>query len=149
MLTRLVYLSTAAELLNTAQLEALLGVSRANNQRDGISGLLLYDDGNFIQAVEGDEAAVAALFARIAADPRHHDIRVVSREQVAGRMFADWAMAAGRLDRVALLPLRPADAEGAATQVNIAAVMLNVFLRNAGGHGGIDAAARPAPARRS
>jgi hypothetical protein len=125
MLTRVVYLSTATRLLGADQLESILAISRRNNGRDGITGLLLYDDGNFIQAIEGEPAAIERLMARLSGDPRHRGIQVVSTEAVASRLFSDWAMEAQRLDRVAQLPL-------AASGANIAPIMLNAFLRNVG-----------------
>ena len=54
----LVYVSSAVRLFATAELLKILGKFRRNNQLLGISGLLLYKDGNFIQALEGTEETV-------------------------------------------------------------------------------------------
>ena len=37
----------------------------------GITGLLLFIDGGFLQMLEGEERAVRELYTRIAADRRH------------------------------------------------------------------------------
>lgn len=51
---RLVYVRAASELFSKAELLALLAQSREKNKRLGVSGLLLYRDGYFIQLFEGD-----------------------------------------------------------------------------------------------
>jgi hypothetical protein len=52
-------------------LVALLQRSRCNNERLGITGLLLYKDGNIIQVLERPDETVRDLFRTISADPLH------------------------------------------------------------------------------
>jgi hypothetical protein len=92
MLYHLIYLSSATQEFDEASLDDLLDVARRNNASLGVSGMLLYNDGNFIQYVEGEEADVRALFARIAVDPRHSGVLTVSEGPVDHRVFADWSM---------------------------------------------------------
>ncbi len=54
----LVYVSSATLLFPGEDLRALLATSRKNNAELGVTGMLLYKDGNFIQILEGDEEAV-------------------------------------------------------------------------------------------
>jgi hypothetical protein len=54
--------------------------------------MLLYASGSFLQVLEGDEAAIDEVFARISADDRHHNIVVIARERVAARDFGAWSM---------------------------------------------------------
>jgi hypothetical protein len=92
MFRHLTYVSSATHLLDNAELAAILEVSRRNNERDGISGMLLYKGGNFMQTVEGPEEAIEFLRARIDNDPRHHGLVMLidgSREQ---RLFDGWTM---------------------------------------------------------
>lgn len=89
---QLVYVSTARS-GGTVDHEALLDQARRNNRRDGITGLLYADKRRFLQAIEGPDAAVEALFARIQADPRHHAIVLLSCRPVQAREFGDWEMA--------------------------------------------------------
>ena len=100
----LVYVSSATELFTVAQLDTLLERSRANNTKLGITGMLLYRDGNFMQLLEGDEAAVDVLFRRIAVDPRHHGCQVLLKSQAEQRMFAQWSMAFRRVEAPGDLP---------------------------------------------
>lgn len=92
MLYHLLYLSSSNTTFDDDALQALLAVSRRNNAADGVSGMLLYDDGNFIQYLEGEKAAVETVFERICKDPRHAGMLVVSRGEVDKLCFADWSM---------------------------------------------------------
>ena len=92
MILRLVYVSAATELLDDAALATLLAESRARNAADGITGMLLYTDGSFIQVLEGRPAAVRASYARIRVDARHTRVTTVFEEESAGRDFAEWTM---------------------------------------------------------
>lgn len=98
MLYSLVYVSSAVTLFSPAALVALLDQSRANNTRLGISGMLLYKDGNTMQVLEGERDTVLALFERIAADPRHRGVLRLLEGHVETRQFADWSMAFHDLD---------------------------------------------------
>lgn len=91
-LLRLVYASAAAAPMARAELEALLAKARSNNARLGVTGMLLYHEGSFIQALEGDPEVVDALYDRIAADPRHRDAMLLIREPAVERLFDDWTM---------------------------------------------------------
>ena len=95
----LIYLSSAWGKMPEAGLDELLSVSRQNNRAAGITGMLLYLDGNFIQYLEGDESAVRGIFDKIKSDPRHHNVIVVDEGQTDRRLFDDWAMGFRRLNR--------------------------------------------------
>ena len=91
-LHHLTYVSSATGLFSTEQLHELLAKARVANERDGITGMLLYKDGNFMQTIEGPAPAIDALRERIELDPRHRGIiflRSGSREQ---RLFDGWSM---------------------------------------------------------
>jgi hypothetical protein len=90
---QLVYISTARQPPTPEMLDEILQVSRRNNERAGVSGLLLAGGRRFIQALEGPATAVLATYARIAADPRHFAIVQLSRREVEARQFGSWAMA--------------------------------------------------------
>lgn len=89
----LVYASTAASPFDDDALAALLQQSRHDNAERGITGLLLYRNGRFIQFLEGDEAEVRSLYASIEKDPRHTGVRTLNDGRPARRQFADWTMA--------------------------------------------------------
>jgi hypothetical protein len=89
---QITYLSRASAPLSAERLLALLQQCRDNNPASGITGMLFYGNGTFLQVVEGDAAAVEALVARIARDPRHSDFRILGRRTVEHREYADWTM---------------------------------------------------------
>jgi hypothetical protein len=60
------YSSAALVPFSDAELTDLLAVSRANNLRLGVTGMLLYHDGSFLQALEGEETIVERLYAKSA-----------------------------------------------------------------------------------
>ena len=95
---RLIYLSSARSEMSQAGLEELLKVARRNNIAAGVTGMLLYLEGNFIQYLEGDESAVRAIFEKIEVDSRHHGVIVVDECAIDRRLFDDWAMGFRRMD---------------------------------------------------
>jgi hypothetical protein len=92
------YHSRATTAPTEANLQALLERSRSYNAHQQITGLLLCSDGRFVQLVEGPEAAVRALYARIQADPRHTQVVTLSEGPGPQRWFANWHMAFGHVD---------------------------------------------------
>lgn len=93
----LVYVSAATHPFTPDELDGLLQTSRANNSRLGLSGMLLYRDGDFLQVLEGQEDAVRATYERISRDPRHRRIMVLDESEVGERSFAEWSMGFRRL----------------------------------------------------
>ena len=87
-----VYVSSALELFSPEQLRELLETSRRNNAARGVSGMLLYKDGNFLQVLEGREAAVLEIADRIHRDPRHHGIITLMEGFESEYQFREWSM---------------------------------------------------------
>ena len=95
---RLIYCSQAAYDFAPDELVALLEVSRRNNGPAGLSGMLLYSSQSFLQVLEGDPAALEATYARITADGRHHNLRLLQEIDVAAPLFPDWTMGFEHID---------------------------------------------------
>jgi hypothetical protein len=88
----LVYVSVSAHNLTDEELKEILEVSRQNNQALEITGMLLYRDGYFLQALEGEESTVMPLYERIRADDRHRRVLLIHKTTVQQRSFPDWSM---------------------------------------------------------
>jgi hypothetical protein len=88
----LTYVSSAVRAFSEEELEDLLSTSRENNARLGITGMLLYKDGNFMQVLEGDEEGVRELYEKIARDPRHGGEIVLQQGHSEERNFPEWKM---------------------------------------------------------
>ena len=130
MLYRVVYLSSARQLFSAVELDLLLASSRRRNDRDDITGLLLYDDGNFLQALEGEDAVLPVLMRRIENDRRHHGMSYVAAGPIASRMFGRWSMAFGRSAPESLdwmVGQMKVTQDGTS---DVALAMLKVFMRN-------------------
>lgn len=91
-LVSVVYVSKARPDVGDDTLRDILTESRANNAESGVTGVLLYRDGQFVQVLEGPRDSVQSLVATITADPRHDDIRIVLDEPIDERQFGDWTM---------------------------------------------------------
>jgi hypothetical protein len=102
MLVRLMYASRAVPSIDSDELHTILRQSKHNNPAHGITGLLCYSGGVFIQALEGGRSEVSQLYNRIAADPRHTEVVLLSFEEIGERRFAGWAM--GQVNMARLNP---------------------------------------------
>ncbi|MEQ1600606.1 MAG: BLUF domain-containing protein [Methylophilaceae bacterium] len=97
-LNSLVYVSSATKALTDHDLQGLLKLARAKNAALDVTGLLLYRDGFFMQALEGEEDVLDALFESIKHDPRHEDVLVVYKKPLKERKFAAWSMGFNKID---------------------------------------------------
>ena len=88
----IVYLSSATRLLSEEELSEILHKSRHNNRASGITGILLYFNGNIIQVLEGDEKKVDSLYKIISQDPRHTNLIQLYKSPIERRSFPDWLM---------------------------------------------------------
>ena len=104
MLVRLLYTSRAVVDGPTGPdlLFSILRQSQANNSKCGLTGLLFYSGGVFLQAIEGSRDRVNALYRRICNDPRHTDVVLLTYEEICERRFGNWSM--GRIDLARLNP---------------------------------------------
>ncbi len=92
MLVRLLYASRAADPQSSEATDAILAKSRSHNPACGITGILCYGGGIFLQALEGGRAAVNELYKHILNDPRHKDVILLSYEEISERKFGGWTM---------------------------------------------------------
>ncbi len=102
MLVRLMYASRALPSVTQDELIAILRKSKATNPGAGITGVLCYSQGIFLQVLEGGRSAVNKLYNRVAADPRHTDVELMIYEEIGERRFAGWSM--GQVNMARLNP---------------------------------------------
>jgi hypothetical protein len=82
-----------------AALENIRSVSTHYNARNGITGVLFYSAGQFVQLLEGDPDDIRHLFAKIERDPRHKNVRLLIERPTPKRLFPDWNMGLLNLDQ--------------------------------------------------
>jgi len=91
-LARVVYRSRAVRSLTPPELHDLYAVAQRRNGREGITGLMVYDDQRFFQWLEGPVESVERVMASIQADPRHTDVEVLNAQPAEMRTFGAWSM---------------------------------------------------------
>jgi hypothetical protein len=99
MLVRLLYASRAVDSSQGA-IDAILAQSRSHNTASGITGILCYGGGTFLQAIEGGRVAISDLYGHIQRDPRHKDVVLLHYEEIFERRFGGWTMGQVNLSKL-------------------------------------------------
>ena len=102
---QVVYISFASESFNSnAQdgLDDILLKANEYNKKRGITGMLLYRSGVFLQLIEGDLIEIQKLFGKISMDLRHEGLKILVKQQSDERLFEDWSMACRKIDELDL-----------------------------------------------
>ena len=100
MLVRLLYVSRAVKADDSEATESILGSARAYNLSHGITGILCYGGGIYLQALEGGRKQVNELYNIIIKDARHKDVVLLDYEEITERRFGGWTMGQVRLDKL-------------------------------------------------
>ena len=138
-MNRIIYCSQATRAITDEELVTLLEVSRRNNEKAGLSGMLLYAEGSFLQVLEGEPDALAARYERITVDDRHTSLRLLMDAVVEEPMFGDWSMGFDHVDAARLggdLPgFTPASTyplvnPNLVTDAGVAKTLLQLYARN-------------------
>ena len=99
MLVRLLYASRAVDTSPDA-IESILTQSRQHNPLTGITGILCYGGGIFLQAIEGGRQPVSDLYGHIQKDARHKDVVLLHYEEISERRFGGWTMGQVNLSKL-------------------------------------------------
>jgi len=91
-IVQIIYASAARHKMDKAELEDILCHARRHNAPNGITGMLLYHAGSFLQILEGKAQKLDALVAKIQRDPRHNAFRLLLRAHTVEREFPEWTM---------------------------------------------------------
>ena len=100
----LIYLSSTVKPMNYDQLSTLLQQCRDNNQQHDITGMLLYQNGTFMQMLEGEKQVVLDLYEDIKKDDRHTGFHTVLEGDIEARNFQDWSMGFFNMDKAGEFP---------------------------------------------
>lgn len=100
MLVRMLYVSRSAQSASAESIESILTQCRANNPKLGITGVLCHSGDIFMQALEGGRDVVNQLYNRIVRDERHHQVMLLSYEEISERRFAGWTMGQVNLAKI-------------------------------------------------
>ena len=94
----IIYSSYAVNEFDDNRLKELLVQALEKNETLGITGMLFYFNGQFIQLIEGAETAVRQLANEIAIDPRHKHFMILKEGNAEERFFAEWSMGMKSVD---------------------------------------------------
>lgn len=70
----------------------IITTSKANNPKRGVTGILLYHQGKFVQVIEGEEKDLRSLMRIIEKDERHTNLEYLVDETINERGFDQWNM---------------------------------------------------------
>lgn len=110
MLVRLLYASRACQPADPGLVESIVASSLEHNPRLGITGVLCYGNGIFMQALEGGRMEVSRLYQTILRDARHDDVVLLHYAEIVEREFASWAMGrvnTGKVNTATMLKYSP------------------------------------------
>ncbi|MES2423057.1 MAG: BLUF domain-containing protein [Pseudomonadota bacterium] len=99
MLVRLLYASRAVD-TSSGAIDAILAQSRQFNPLSGITGILCYGGGIFLQAIEGGRMPVSELYGHIQKDQRHKDVVLLHYEEISERRFGGWTMGQVNMSKI-------------------------------------------------
>ncbi|MEL7232369.1 MAG: BLUF domain-containing protein [Pseudomonadota bacterium] len=91
-LERLIYVSEAAPDLSANAIQKIVNISHLYNQMSNITGLLVHDEGYFLQILEGESHEVEATYERISRDKRHQNCQLLLAQPILQRAFPKWLM---------------------------------------------------------
>ena len=91
-LHRLVYMSTAVGVLRADELDKVYLRAMASNASAGITGLLLFYEGTFLQLLEGPAAGISSLVQKLRRDKRHANLIILESSPIEERIFPDSPM---------------------------------------------------------
>lgn len=100
MMVRLVYVSRSETVSEETQVDAIIRRSKEYNPSHGITGVLCYTGGMFLQVLEGGREAVNRLYTDITRDERHRDVTLLEYAEISVRRFENWTMGRVNLDKV-------------------------------------------------
>jgi len=81
-LSQIIYASAAEKQYSATELTEILNNAREHNDSKGISGILVYRKGSFLQVLEGPKDELDVLYARIVKDPRHSNIKLLFKGDI-------------------------------------------------------------------
>jgi hypothetical protein len=92
LIRQVLYISKSTRAMSDAELHDIASKARLMNERQGITGALLFVENSFVQVIEGEDASIERLLAALRGDIRHRDLTILMDRKVACRDFKNWSM---------------------------------------------------------
>lgn len=110
-LVAVAYVSSASHPFSEDELNQLLVGARSSNDAEQVTGVLLYDEGNFFQYLEGPVDGIERIYRRIKASKDHHGLIQLFSRGIPERHFQNWSMGFTKAPKSVLLSLSQASWE--------------------------------------
>ncbi len=96
----IVFHGTATRRMSEEELASLWRERAEIESHVEITGMLLHKAGEFLQVIEGPNAVIRDMYARILADPRNKEVRTISDRFIVEREFEGQPMGFLNLDEL-------------------------------------------------
>lgn len=87
-----IYVSQAASDLEKSDIQEIVTHAREFNLAHAITGCLIYENGFFMQLIEGRKTSIDLLMQKISHDKRHTDVKTIMKGYFDRRLFSEWNM---------------------------------------------------------
>ena len=89
---RLTYISRYNNDNPNGEVTRILAQAQENNERNGITGALVFNHNYFLQSIEGARPVINDLLRKLIKDDRHHALQVIECCEVEQRLWSHWSM---------------------------------------------------------
>lgn len=89
---RLTYISRYNTNNENGEVTRILTQAQENNERNGITGALVFNHNYFLQSIEGARPTINALLRKLVEDKRHFSLQIVECCEVEERRWNQWSM---------------------------------------------------------
>lgn len=88
------YISKLSPVYDASCVSDIVKLSRKNNVKNHLTGILVYDGENFFQYIEGEKTKVLTLLEKLKLDPRHSNFSILFKDRLnSQRIYNDWHLA--------------------------------------------------------
>ena len=93
-LVSMTYISRANPDMSDEAFSDILRQAQENNVKNGITGMLIFNNYYFLQTIEGSRAQLNHLLGNLVNDPRHYDLQLLETRELKGkgREWSRWSM---------------------------------------------------------
>lgn len=89
---RLTYISRYNTHNANVEVARILAQAQRNNERNGITGVLVLNHNYFLQSVEGSRPLINELLRKLVKDDRHFSLQVIECREIEQRRWSKWSM---------------------------------------------------------
>lgn len=91
-IVRLTYISRYNDDNPNGEVTRILAQAQENNERNGITGALVFNHNYFLQSIEGARPVINELLRKLVEDDRHHALQIIECREVEQRHWNKWSM---------------------------------------------------------